>query len=248
MVTRTFQAKEIIFREGEAGDAAYIIESGSVEILKKAEHGEVQLAVLQTGSVFGEMALFEPKNSRSATVRALETTTVDVISDAEFKSLVASAPPRLIPIVSNVVQRLRDVNQRLAAKERTTVVLDSKIEEITISSACDALAALKSIVIKTGTLPFTIGGYPESEENPRHNDLDLPSEGPPLIISQKHCKIERTNDGVFLVDVGSRFCTIVNGTVIGRGKVSERAPLQLGQNKVTLGDFKSPYKLLIECK
>lgn len=40
---------------------------------------------------------------------------------------------------------------------------------------------------------------------------------------------------------------MVNGKPIGRGKVSEKAPLQLGENKITMGDHTSPYKLLITC-
>ncbi len=68
------------------------------------------------------------------------------------------------------------------------------------------------------------------------------------MVSQRHCRIERHEDGVFVVDQGSRFCTIVNGKVIGRGKVSNKAPLQLGENKITLGDHTSHYKLVIRCE
>ncbi|MBN67527.1 MAG: hypothetical protein CMM94_08200, partial [Rickettsiales bacterium] len=56
MNTKHVAPKEIIFREGEMGDAAYIIRSGSVEILKHAAHGDIQLAVLESGELFGEMA------------------------------------------------------------------------------------------------------------------------------------------------------------------------------------------------
>lgn len=247
MNTKTFNEKEIIFREGDAGDYAYIITSGAVEILKHAEHGEVQLAVLESGAVFGEMALFEPRNMRSATARALNKVHVDAIGDTQFKDMINACPAQLQMVFANILNRLRDTNARLAAKERATVILDQAIDSITISSACEKLS-FTPVEIKSGTLPYFIGGYPEHEDKPRNNNLDLPSEGPPMMISQKHCAIERHTDGIYLVDQGSRFCTIVNGKPIGRGKISEKAPLLLGENKITLGDHTSPYKLIMKCE
>lgn len=250
MQQRTIAAKEMIFREGDLGDAAYIVMSGAVEILKHADHGEVQLAVLEAGAVFGEMALFEPKNVRSASARTLSECTLEVISEISFMEMMGGCAPQLQHIMTTVLERLRDTSQRLAAKERATVILDQTMDRITLSAngagLADALAS--PIIVKVATLPYLIGGYPKQEEKPHHNDLDLPSDGPPLMISQRHLKIERHPDGVFVVDQGSRFCTIVNGKVIGRGKVSNKAPLQMGENKITLGDYTSPYKLVMTCE
>lgn len=246
--TLKFAPKDIIFREEDTPNGAYIIESGSVEILKHAEHGEVQLAVLDAGDVFGEMALFEPKHARSATARALDNVTVQQISNDSFKQMIAACPEQMVMIIGCVLNRLRDTNQRLAAKERATVILDHGIDSLTISANSDALqGAFDTETVQAANLPFSIGGYPKDEDKPNNNSLDIASEGPPLIISQKHLTIERQEDGVYVVDRGSRFCTIVNGKPIGRGKVSEKAPLQLGENKVTMGDHTSPYKLLITC-
>lgn len=247
--TRNVATKEIIFREGDAGDSAYIIQSGMIEILKHADHGEIQLAVLEAGAVFGEMALFEPRNVRSATARALEDTVLEVISDTQFGEMMSKCPEPLQMVMTTILERLRDTNQRLAAKERATVILDQSVEQITIQPVCEQLKdVLQPMTIKAATLPLSIGGYPHDEARPHNNDIDLPSEGPPLMISQRHARIERHEDGIFLIDQGSRFCTIVNGKVIGRGKVTNKAPLKLGENKVTLGDHTSPYKLLITCE
>tara|TARA_B100001123_G_scaffold401841_1_gene488937 strand:- start:168 stop:911 length:744 start_codon:yes stop_codon:yes gene_type:complete len=247
METRQYAAKDIIFREGGEGNEAYILRAGQVEVLKKADHGEVQLAVLEPDNVFGEMALFENRSKRSATVRALNAVTVDVISADYFDRMMESVPEHMKLMINAALWRLRETSQRLAAKERTTVVLDGSIEKIRIEPAGEKLY-FDPIELKTANLPYTIGGYARNEDKPRNNDLDLPCDGPPLMISQKHAKIERTNDGVFFVDVGSRFCTLVNGMVIGRGKADTRAQLQIGENKITLGDYLSPYKLKLLCE
>ncbi len=246
MHTKEVKPKDIIFREGDDGNEAYIIRSGQVEILKHAEHGDVQLAVLEEGNVLGEMALFVPKNNRSATARALNEVTLEVINENEFNEMlgVCSEPMRMI--IHSIIQRLRDTNQRLAAKERAAVILDESIEQLTLIPLTEAAqSATDKVTVKTANLPYSIGGYPKDEANPHNNDLDIPCDGPPLMVSQRHCRIEHDKDGVFVVDLGSRFCSIVNGKVIGRGKVSNKAPLQLGENKLTLGDHTSPYKFTI---
>lgn len=239
--------KDLIFREGEEGKAAYIIHQGQAEILKRAEHGEVQLAVLERGDVFGEMALFEPRNMRSASARALTELQVEIITDVQFSEILAAIPPSVQTMVQALSRRLRETNQRLAQKERATVVLDGAIDKITISPATDALS-FAPIPIMAANLPFTIGGYAKSEAPPHVNNLELPCDGPPLMISQKHLRLERRGAELFVLDAGSRYCTIVNGKVIGRGKVESSAQLQLGENKITLGDYTSPYKLLMVCE
>ena len=51
---------EFVFREGESADLAYILKSGSVEILKTGIDGEIVLATLdEPNKIFGEMALID---------------------------------------------------------------------------------------------------------------------------------------------------------------------------------------------
>lgn len=52
----TFKRGEVIVREGERGDIFYMIESGSVDVLKK-DHGDRPVKTLTTGQFFGERAL-----------------------------------------------------------------------------------------------------------------------------------------------------------------------------------------------
>jgi CRP/FNR family cyclic AMP-dependent transcriptional regulator len=86
----TFQDGQIIFEEGSAGDWVYLLESGAVEIYKRAGEEEFVIEVLQPGDVFGEIAFFA-KIPRTASVRAVGTTTLGVIDrtflDEEFNRL-----------------------------------------------------------------------------------------------------------------------------------------------------------------
>ena len=78
---KTFGPGEVIVREGERGDAAYMIIAGRCRAYRAAEGGEETLATMEPGDVFGEMALilFEP---RAASVVAIDEVTVLVLDQA----------------------------------------------------------------------------------------------------------------------------------------------------------------------
>jgi serine/threonine-protein kinase len=78
---RSFQPGEVIIREGDAGDAAYMIVSGQCRAFRDVPGGQETLAVMNSGDVFGEMALLldEP---RAASVQAIDRVTVLVLDKA----------------------------------------------------------------------------------------------------------------------------------------------------------------------
>ena len=78
---KTFAAGEIIVREGEKGDAAYMIVAGRCRAFRTAGGVEEMLSVMEPGDAFGEMALilFEP---RAASVVAIDAVTVLVLDQA----------------------------------------------------------------------------------------------------------------------------------------------------------------------
>ena len=75
---KTFAPGEIIIHEGEVGEAAYMIVSGSCRAFRAVDSGQETLGTMNTGDVFGEMALLlaEP---RAASVQAVDQVTVLVL-------------------------------------------------------------------------------------------------------------------------------------------------------------------------
>src|SRR6185503_356150 len=68
----TYEAGAVIFTEGDAADAMYVVERGTVEIARRDANphdGDTSIARLGTGKEFGEMAFFD-HGPRSATARA----------------------------------------------------------------------------------------------------------------------------------------------------------------------------------
>src|SRR5712692_9264565 len=72
LARQTVPAGTSVVRQGEVGDAAYLVQSGRVEVVLQADDGaEQRLATLRPGTIFGETALLT-QAPRNATVRALE--------------------------------------------------------------------------------------------------------------------------------------------------------------------------------
>lgn len=70
---RKLTAGEVLFRQGDPGDAAYVIESGGIEIFAPAASGRTVLARLGPDEIFGEMALAGDQ-TRTASAAAIGDT------------------------------------------------------------------------------------------------------------------------------------------------------------------------------
>jgi CRP-like cAMP-binding protein len=87
-----YPADAAVFREGDAGDAIYVIARGRVRISRQISGGEEAFAILSPGEIFGEMALLEPGSGRSADAVAHEEAVVLELSRARFEALEAADP------------------------------------------------------------------------------------------------------------------------------------------------------------
>jgi CRP-like cAMP-binding protein len=249
MQTYEVRAGDMIFTEGEKAKFACILRAGRVQILKHTPQGEVELAVLKAGEVFGEMALFEHSDKRSASARALEDVVVDVLSASEMQELLDQSPPLIQPFILALVKRLREMNRRLSEKERATVLLGNSINTIHFLPATSKMEGLmRQISVKSTNLPFTIGGYEASKPAPHARNLEIACDSSPINISYEHCAIERHDDGIYVVDYGSRFRTTVNDRSIGRGEATIKALLLPGDNRLILGKPTEEMELLLKCE
>ena len=84
---RTYLKDEIIFDEGEEGQAIYFILHGKVLICRQGRPIEGVIAELGAGQCFGEMALLD-NAPRMAQVRALENCALDVLFRDDFLRLI----------------------------------------------------------------------------------------------------------------------------------------------------------------
>jgi CRP/FNR family transcriptional regulator, cyclic AMP receptor protein len=101
-----FAASEVIFSEGDKGDAMYVVRSGEVVI----ERGGRPMETLGAGGIFGEMALIDG-SPRSATVRAKTDCVVAPINEKSFLFLVHETPFFAIAVMRTLADRLRRMDE-----------------------------------------------------------------------------------------------------------------------------------------
>ena len=122
MNIKTFNKDAVIFLQGDLAYGMYDILSGSVGIyVAYGTKNETQLTVLRAGDFLGEMGLIE-NYPRSATAVALEDgTELREIGDREFADYFKGQPERLLAIMRQLSQRLRD---RTADYEAASRILE----------------------------------------------------------------------------------------------------------------------------
>ncbi|KIL98394.1 cAMP-binding protein [Paramagnetospirillum magnetotacticum MS-1] len=97
-----------VFKEGSSGDQAFIIQTGTIELLK----GETVIAELSKNTIFGEMALIDGA-PRMATARAKTDTTLIVIPRSVVDSKLKGVDPFVIKLLEILVQNVRTMAAKL---------------------------------------------------------------------------------------------------------------------------------------
>jgi hypothetical protein len=233
-----------IFREGDSGSEMYIIESGSVDIVRAAR-GEEPLATLEAGDFFGEMSILEDQ-PRFASAMARTPCRLLRIDRAAFGDVVAQNVEIAIRIMRKLVSRLRRSDQRAA---EAVAALDAFREKLA-SRAAPAAASVPASAPASPTPPpppasaapalpdaildlrhnasgqtFALGGKdeflvgrpdPVTGINP---EVNLGPYDSNRTLSRRHAKIMRKDEHWWLrEDVGTTNGTFVNGERLKTGE------------------------------
>ncbi|MFZ0487942.1 MAG: EAL domain-containing protein [Arenicellales bacterium] len=100
------RAGEIIFREGDLADFAYIIENGRVEISVERDGRSVALAELGSGEILGEMAVIDRFN-RTATATVTRDCRLTVVTPPQILQRVEEADPVVRSLIQILMKRYR---------------------------------------------------------------------------------------------------------------------------------------------
>lgn len=117
---RSLKAGEILFNDGDVADSLFIIQKGQVRLFKPKGKGFIELAVLRSGEVIGEMAYFDEDGSgrkRSCSASAITGVEIIEISFVAFGKTMQSLNPWFKTIITTLVQRLRKTNTRIKELE-----------------------------------------------------------------------------------------------------------------------------------
>jgi CRP-like cAMP-binding protein len=107
-----FEKGDVICRQGEKGAAMFLITEGRAEVVEETEDESIFLAGLGQGAVIGELSVIDGEE-RTATVRALETTTCLVLTSWDLKATIKDRPEIAIDILRMVISRYRTLTDKL---------------------------------------------------------------------------------------------------------------------------------------
>ena len=111
-LVRRYAAREMVVRQGDDSGDLFAVLSGRLKVTwNDAEGGEVLLSILESGDVFGEIALLDDR-PRSATVTAMESCELLMVDRAGFRTLLATVPTLALNLLLVMSRRLRDLSDR----------------------------------------------------------------------------------------------------------------------------------------
>ena len=181
-----FSSGQLIVKQGDAGDALYVVQSGAVEVvLENGGSGLESLAVLGSNECFGEMALFTGEQ-RSATVRAFVDSAVLRLSKEDWEDLISKHPSLSLHFCKVLSRRLADTNKDIS-KGRGAFNL--VIEEFFLSQTSDLQEFLTRTSILRTLEPEAIRAV-LSIENPREILGTLSSNYPPFLQTDQEGRYE----------------------------------------------------------
>jgi CRP-like cAMP-binding protein len=107
-----FDDGKALFRQGDPGDAAYLIMDGEADVILEGPAGPLTVATLGANDIVGEMAILSGA-PRNATVRAKGRLTALKIAKEPFLRMVREFPSMAVSIMLELAQRLDSTNNQL---------------------------------------------------------------------------------------------------------------------------------------
>ncbi|MCP5368398.1 MAG: cyclic nucleotide-binding domain-containing protein [Hyphomicrobiales bacterium] len=114
MQEQSFAAGAVLFREGDAGDSAFLVRHGAVEISRDVDGQVVVLGEIGPGGLFGEMALISAA-PRMATATARADTSCVVVPPDVFAAELDGADAFMRALVLSLIGHVRSLSAKLQA-------------------------------------------------------------------------------------------------------------------------------------
>jgi len=148
-----FDTDEYLFKQGDSGECAYIIESGLIEVSIDKGDRKLVIATLAKGEILGEMAIID-RLPRTATARAIVPTKVTAIPLDYVSQKIENSDPTVRLFLRLVMERYRDLNTRLG---QVFEGITPEQSDFTAESYASTTMELKSVMSQYAEMQQRIG-------------------------------------------------------------------------------------------
>jgi CRP-like cAMP-binding protein len=114
---KQYQDREVIFRQGEAGDWMYVVQEGKVEVYLERDGNEIPLRLCREGDFLGEMALFRGE-LRPYHARAVGNARLLTVDKKNFLRRIQEDPTMAFRLVEELSRRIQELNEDIAVLSR----------------------------------------------------------------------------------------------------------------------------------
>ena len=225
---------DIIFSEGEIGNDMFILQSGTVELIKMIAGETKVLATLEKGDFFGEMSVLEDL-PRTATARAKTDVEVVHINGATFDTMLKSNTEIAIRMMRKLSRRLREVTAMLEAALGRQIQEEERPAPRKAAPAAPSSRSAERLVSADGKHEYffnregdTLVGRsdPVTGITP---EVDLSPLDTQRSTSRRHAKIYQMGTTYYVMEeIG-----VMNGTYVNENRVATGTPVPI-QNGDTL--------------
>lgn len=142
-----------IIEQGEQGNCAFLIQSGTVSIFTKKDDGEqeIDLATIGAGSIFGEMALLFD-GPRTASAKALEDCNLIILTRRVFDQKLEKSDPTVRALLTMLTERIINANNTLMNK-KTDIEDLTETSHIIYDNVLNALPRTQQRMFQAAVLP-----------------------------------------------------------------------------------------------
>jgi len=163
----SFSAGEVLFKEGEVGQHAYIIKEGVVRITKLVDDKVVTLGELKNGACFGEMAVIS-NAARVATATAITHCQAYKIDKSNVEHMMNDATPLFRAILMSLIKRVTNLNEAIGES----------------SSISDPYLSLSNLLLLLARAENQVATAGSQNSTQREVNLDLAIEQIRLILGR----------------------------------------------------------------
>ncbi|MDH3601468.1 MAG: cyclic nucleotide-binding domain-containing protein [Candidatus Tectomicrobia bacterium] len=246
-----YKSGDVILLEQDAGEKAYLIERGKVEITQDLNGRPIHVAYLGVGQTFGAMNLVTDA-PQPTTVIAVEPTWVHEIHRDDFFDALRHEPETALVLLQSLFAYLRDrkhAGGEVFVQQAEFYTLDQAAANPSAHAAATAPVvtlqglthradrALPVSPFRIDTFPFRIG----RQHGDRYNDLSI-ADSRPWQVSKQHLSFVLQDGRVGVLDRGSRLGSLVNGRALG-GSQGLPGPLCFDETggELVLGNIRSAF-------
>jgi CRP/FNR family transcriptional regulator, cyclic AMP receptor protein len=165
VLDRVYKRGQLIFHQGDRGEALFIVVEGLVKVFVTSEEGdEMVLVTLGPNEVFGELSLVDG-GTRSASAEAVEKTRLLALSRSTLLSLLAESPQWTEALLRSLGEALRRLTEQ--ASDLVFLDLHGRVAKLILGMARpaasgDGAAVVLDLHLTQTDLAAMVGGSRQS--------------------------------------------------------------------------------------